>query len=480
MDKRFVVFGILAACGEVRGVTVEDGDVAGVAVVSVRSPDEGTATVTFEDKNTGEILTTTGELPGDLTQLGLSAGSSYTVHVDVTESDGTVKEGRAIDFQAASPPSSGPTFVQQVYEPDRMCDPEGFLLTSWLGAQTGVAIIDRAGNYRWSVPSVSRQQQINRARISRDGKDIHFMFVDVDRIDTEVSSVVTRPLDGGEATITKVFSGHHDFVEHPDETTIGWLGYDFRDVPAVDVVGLPNPWDGADPLPTAADTILEGRFGDDGTMEPVTIFNFYDDYFPDHPITYTTDTNFAIDDFLPGVHELTHGNSLALVGDTYLTMLRWTDSVVGVSRTTGEYWTLGGVYNEFTPVEGQNLDILFREPHFSDAWEDADGLHMLVFDNRLPDVDSKLAEYVLDVENRTVERVWEYQADAHEAVLGDVQRFHIEGCDNLLVAFSGRGRLVELTRDGDIVWEVRIRVGAGLARVQYLPSFDDPASAIYP
>ncbi|MEO0601475.1 MAG: hypothetical protein AAF211_08570, partial [Myxococcota bacterium] len=115
-----------------------------------------------------------------------------------------------------------------------------------------------------------------------------------------------------------------------------------------------------------------------------------------------------------------------------------------------------------------------------EAWQDTDGLHMLVFDNRPEGEPSRLSEYVLDLENRTFERTWGYQASAYEAVLGDVVRFGIEGCDNVLVAFSGRGRLVELTRDGEIVWEIATRAGTGLARVQYLPDFDNPAAAVYP
>ncbi|MEN0065381.1 MAG: aryl-sulfate sulfotransferase [Myxococcota bacterium] len=469
-----------AACSGGSGnedLQVVDGAVAGVALVTLPGADAGTAEVTFEDPS-GEVLTTTAELPGDIVQLGLKAGGNYTVRATVTN-DGDSETFDDVSFQAGPPPSNGPTFLQQSFDPSLACDPDGRYLVSWLGNSTGVAIIDRDGNYRWSVPSASDEEQVNRVRISRDGESLHWMFVDTDRID-DIGQIVTRPLDGGDATQTRALWGHHDFVEHPDQTTIGWLGFDFRDIAAADVVGLPSPWQGSDPLPTASDTIYETTIGTDGTAETTTVINLYDDYFPDHPIVYTTERNFRLGSFLPGYHELTHGNSLALVGDTYLAMLRWVDSVVGVNRTNGEIWTLGGVYNEFTPVDGQTVDDLFLQSHFSDAWQDTDGLHMLVFDNRPRPEPSRLSEYVLDIENRTFDRVWTYQDDSHEAVLGDVRRFGIEGCDNVLVSFSGSGRLVELTRDGQVAWEVATRSGAALSRVQYLPSFDDPAAAVYP
>jgi hypothetical protein len=76
--------------------------------------------------------------------------------------------------------------------------------------------------------------------------------------------------------------------------------------------------------------------------------------------------------------------------------------------------------------------------------------------------------------------VWQYQANQHEEVLGDVLRFGIEGCDNRLVSFSQRGRLVEMTPEGEIVWEIATRASSALARVQYLPDLDDPATATYP
>jgi len=466
----------LVACGN--GVEILDGAIPGVATVTVRGPDGSTAEAAFTDRTSGEVLTSSVELPSDIVQLGLRAGGSYDVAVSVTD-DGKVDERKPLEFQAAAPPSSGPTFVPQVYDEGKVCDPDARFLVSWLGTTTGVAIVDRQGNYRWAVQSASEDEQVNRARISRDGTAVHYLYVDLRRRD-DIATVVTQPLDGSPATTTRTLNGHHDFFELPDQTTLAWLGYDFRDVPADEIVDLPEPWEGDDPLATASDTIYEAAVGSDGTVEPRTVVNLYDDYFPEHPILYTTRANFRKGAFLPGVHNLTHSNSLALVGDTYLTMLRWVDALLGIDRDTGEIWTLGGVYNEFDPVEGQSLDDLFREAHFSDAWEDEDGLHILVFDNRPSGEDSRLAEYVIDVDDRTFELVWQYQANQHEEVLGDVLRFGIEGCDNRLVSFSQRGRLVEMTPEGEIVWEIATRASSALARVQYLPDLDDPATATYP
>ncbi len=466
---------LLIGCGP--GFEVLDGPVPGVATVSIRGQSKGTGEVTFTAGD--EVLVASAARPDDVTIVGLRAGGDYEVEVTVTDDEGNPVGLGPSSYQAAPPPSSGPTFVQRTFDPDRVCDPEGRFLVSWLGSTTGVAIVDRAGNYRWALPSETRRQQINRTRVSRDGTAVHYFYVDQQRTD-DLATLVTRPLDGSEPTTTRTLWGHHDFIELPDRETVAWIGYAFEDVGSSDVVGLPEPWGGADPLPSAADVIYETTLGNDGSVQPREVVNLFDDYFPDHPIEYTEPSTFDYGAFLPDWHNLTHGNSLALVDDTYLLMLRWVDSLLGIDRVTGAIWTFGGTYNEFAPVDGQSLDDLFLQAHFSDAWQDTDGLHVLVFDNRPLDVPSKLSEYVLDVENRTFDRVWTYQADDHDRVMGDVLRFNIEGCDNLLVSFSSRGRLVELTRDGDVVWDVATRASSNLARVQYLPSFEDAAAGAYP
>jgi hypothetical protein len=55
----------------------------------------------------------------------------------------------------------------------------------------------------------------------------------------------------------------------------------------------------------------------------------------------------------------------------------------------------------------------------------------------------------------------------------------IEGCDNVLVSWSGQGRLQELTRDGQVVWEVQFALGDITGRAQYLSSLYDFADQAY-
>ena len=65
-------------------------------------------------------------------------------------------------------------------------------------------------------------------------------------------------------------------------------------------------------------------------------------------------------------------------------------------------------------------------------------------------------------------------------LLGDVRRIPVEGCDNLLISFSNQGRIVELTREGEVVWDVTSGVNHVIARVTYLPDIYDFSGAAYP
>ena len=62
---------------------------------------------------------------------------------------------------------------------------------------------------------------------------------------------------------------------------------------------------------------------------------------------------------------------------------------------------------------------------------------------------SRLVEYAFD--DAGYQEVWSYESDKFENVLGDVRRIPIDGCDNLLVSWSGQGRISEITRDGELV-----------------------------
>jgi hypothetical protein len=112
---------------------------------------------------------------------------------------------------------------------------------------------------------------------------------------------------------------------------------------------------------------------------------------------------------------------------------------------------------------------------------------MLYFDNRAAkdednnDLGSRLVEYSFDDDG--YEQVWEYEEPtrSYENLLGDVQRMPIEGCDNVLVSWSGQGKLQEITREGEVVWEVASQTVGGItSRLFFVPDLYDLSGLGYP
>ena len=277
--------------------------------------------------------------------------------------------------------------------------------------------------------------------------------------------------DGSARTETRALWAHHDFVELPDGT-LCWNGYEFADL----VIDEKT-------VPTAVDTIVCAPEGSTSTDDATVVWTQLDPKQWPYPFRVVNET------FLPGYNEYAHGNSLAYLpeDDSFLVMFRWIDTIAKISRDGELQWVFGGPDNAFTVTKGAasaatgtEADI-FLQAHFSDAWYDDDGLlHILVFDNQPRPGPSRIGEYVLDEEADTYRLDWSYASDTYENLLGDVRRMPVEGCDHLMVSFSTQGRLVEMTRAGDIVWDVGLRSGAATTRLTLLPDLYDMSGTAYP
>jgi outer membrane protein assembly factor BamB len=103
----------------------------------------------------------------------------------------------------------------------------------------------------------------------------------------------------------------------------------------------------------------------------------------------------------------------------------------------------------------------------SQAWSDG----FVVFDNgyhHQPAV-SRAVEYALDVEARTIERVWSFTSEnsTFNPVLGDVLKLE----NTYLVSWTVEGMLTEITPDGTVVWRASSELGTATGRLFYLPTF---------
>jgi hypothetical protein len=603
MKLRLASVLVLASCSKIDDVAFVEGEVPGTGVVTFSTSSEGEAYVTFGEPGS-DLPRKTASFPaseGAVPVYGLVSGNPVELELHIDRGDKKELRRKVGEFTIAPPDLQVPPVVVNTWEPELACDPGGYALFGFLGADSsGLAIIDREGNYVWSYGSPDPKEQIARVRPSRDGKSLLWNYADVDKVD-DIAHIVRMSLDGSERTETRTLSGHHDFVELPDGK-MGFLSYEFRTMWAVPQDEGPvvtasaelgcifgeHPWQSAgddlsvkDSDKASVEIVLNfedtdgngelereyitlsrgtddiatsGSFELDTTALPWTItltqtqpepatleglIEVHDTMLKlevvqtspdlgltpptreaglgssaggglspgDNVLTFRREVSVAADAiyevpegttetggeyivwsafedypqgiyrlpeegfqcaFLPESFEFGHANSLGYVESTtsYFMMWRWLDTLLQVSRGGELVWQWGGPYSDLTG----NPDELFYHAHFSEVWDGG----MLMFDNRTRDDKSRLVEYTFD--DTSFQQVWEYQEPEpkFEAILGDVRRIPIEGCDNLLVSWSGQGKLQELTPDGTVVWEVASTSLSGpLGRVYFLPSLEE-------
>ncbi len=133
--------------------------------------------------------------------------------------------------------------------------------------------------------------------------------------------------------------------------------------------------------------------------------------------------------------DFVHGNSLEVDADgNILLIARSMNEVTKIDRQTGDIiWRLGGKNDQFTWADPSHK---FSFPH--DFKRMANG-HYTIFDNgkeRDPAY-SRAVEYVIDQENKTIEMVWEYDADknVYSPSGGSVLRLK---SGNTLVCYGGQ------------------------------------------
>ncbi len=299
-------------------------------------------------------------------------------------------------------------------------------------------------------------------------------------------------LDGEVVSKTRTLWGHHDFIELQDGK-LAWLGYDFRELEILEPLdGQPKNPDKPDGATwevlgerVVADTIVIGDEGASDVGGEQELFNFFDDVSTDiYDVRYkpNTDIGFLGDD----VYEYSHANSLVYHedDDAFFIMYRWLDALQKIDHTSGEIlWQFGDIPGVPGDVTGNDADR-FVHAHFSETWEDK----LLIFDNHdnandPADPPSMLKEYTVDTVDETSKTFtldWQYDSDRLETILGDVRRMPIEGCDNVLVSWSSQLRITEITRDGQVVWDLSGDIGNAVSRVQFIPDLHDFSDVAYP
>lgn len=487
MARSWIVGVLLTGCGgggEVTDVAFVPGIIPGTGEVTFASDTEG-GTARVEMGVSGDPLDVVSPgasaSSGSVPLLGLKTGKRYEMKV-VIEADGEEIASETIEATVPPPSEGVPPLTVASSDPAGMCGTGGYILFSYLGnGKSGVGIIDREANYVWSVEQADPALQTARARPGRDGKSILWNDADAERC-TDVATITRQPMDGSAPTVTRTKQGHHDFVELPDGK-LGWLGY--RMEPNLD------PPQGVDlgPVTMAVDTIYETSEGNTDADSYDVVFDTIEHYqagvytLPQESVLPNGKPKFlctgpnAVPEWGAPAYEFGHANSLAYreSDDSYFMMWRWLDTLIKVDRgnpVEPYVWEMGGEFGD--PAFDLSSGTEVYQPHFSDVWDGG----ILLFDNRHAEGTSRIVEYAFDDSSR--EQVWEYESDRYELLLGDARRIPIEGCDNVLVAFSNQGRISEINRDGDIVWDATSSIGNVISRIYFLPDIYDFTGAAYP
>ncbi|MEQ1568161.1 MAG: hypothetical protein ABMA64_21150 [Myxococcota bacterium] len=468
---------VLLGCGKGGGlsadeITFVEADIAGSGWLKYDAERTGDAFVRFGTAS-GALDSTTPTVDaaaGSVELRGLVNGRKhYAELVFVDGGDEQVSE--VVEFTVSPPPDDVPILTQNEWDAGGSCLDGGYVLFNYIGAtKSGVVIVDRLGQYVWGMASES-PAQVGRARPGRNGQDILWNVAHQEKT-TDIAAIIRQPFLGGEQTVTRTTWGHHDFVELPDGE-MAWSGYDIR----TDQL-FPN---GVDTGCIAAEVLYRGPEGMTEADTPTPIWNTWDDYTPGiYTFTAESDTFLKNYDCGDGTspYEFQHANSLGYVESegAYYQYWRWLDTLVKISAA-GELLTeWGGPTNELT-----SADPSHEHAHFSDVWAG----NILLYNNghRIEQsgggtVGSSVRHYTFDDTSYALET--EFDNASYDDVLGDVRRIPVDGCENLLVSYSKQGRIVELTPEGEIVWEIGAGIGQITGRVYFLPDLYDFSGVAYP
>jgi len=318
----------------------------------------------------------------------------------------------------------------------------GYVVTSLVSFPSMAIIVDSMGQYVWwhqlSPPEGEEWETfyIPRVALSRDGRSVLYEAATGVASSSRERIIVRVSMDGSTVESLPATDAHHDFLELPDGT-LALLKEDNRPV---------------------EDTMIEGdqivELGTDGAEKVAWSIWDHAEFDPSQP--YDPEIGWS------------HANALQYDSDedAYYVSLRNFDAIYKIDRASGSVlWIAGGEAGSFELPDGDTL--LFERQHHFEVLPDG----LLVFDNRVPEENSRAVEYALDHDLGVATHTWEYMSDPPVFTMGfgDVQRLQN---GNTIVDWSAQGRIDEVTPGGDLVWSLSAEIGAGFGYFDWFESFD--------
>ena len=422
---------------------------------------EGTSVVRYGTDGL-DRQTEPGDPSAGIPLVALPGGSTWQWQAVTTATDGTEHTSAVGTLEVQAPPEFAPTLVIDHVDPARSAMADLAVFAGWtdyLGElrSTGGTMSLHAGSggaplWWWSLPVGA----VPLSPWTGDG-DLWFDVYGVDDLDVVDAALHRMSLDGTAHDVFDAGVAHHVILPLGTDR-FAWL-YPF-------LRPLEVGWGQTDGVQVAP-------LADPGAV--VSLFDSYDTLdIPFEPPCGHVFTPWRRGDKYP-VFEWTHGNSLVHLPDSdrLLFYTRWTDTLYALDAATGALeWQMGGRHSDFTLADGSPLYTAatdsrpWSHAHVSDAWEGG----ALLFDNGDhydPPV-SGVVEIAWDEEARTVEEVWRYTRPDGEFLftLGDARRLPN---GNVLIAWTAEGRLTEVTREGEVVWEAHSEPALQVSRVRVVP-----------
>ena len=448
---------LLIACGpgdSARGISdleaVLSPDVGLVVELSWDSPSSGDAWVEFgttEDRSRSTPVTRDDSTHHTALLLGLPPLTTVYYEVFTDEGDGVVsKQGEIVTDGL---PPGLPELTPKLHT-EHGVSAEPYLLAAVLGAESFVLVLDRSGEVLWYRAVAAANHRKQPVKVAFDefssGLVVGNFFMDFLSLATEDSPASSDGLFfdmGGELVdMWDLGVAHHDLVQLPDGS-MATLGVDVRD------------WydpDRDEQVAVMGDVLL--LVEPDG--ERTELFNVWDWSEPwVHDRFYQMSEEYA---------DWTHGNGLSYdpASDCFLLSLGLVDTILEISRTTGE------VLREFGP-EGyavqDGMGFVYQHgPHWTEQGT-------LLMSSGVGSESRVMAiEYEVDDDAGVLEQVWSYGEDEGFNSIAGGQALRMDN-GNTLINTGYLGLLIEVSPEGQPVWELTSSMGHVFTSVSFFEDF---------
>lgn len=366
----------------------------------------------------------------DAVLFGMKAEHEYEA-VPFATVDGEEVYGDAVRFTTGAipreVPSSEPTLVSEDAS-------KGFMAVGIVGTECWAGVYDADGDLVWFYPTPLEGTLVTRVIPSADGRGI--LFNASAGVGSPITSagVVRVSWDGSEEDIVPAEMHSHDFVELPDGTLV-YIALDIRQ------------YDGGD---LRGDRLIE--VAPDGTQSE--LWNGWDWYDPADFEAVTAGTEF------------THANVVKYdeATDQIWLSLRNANSLTRIDRGTGAIVDrILGIDQDYSIVSG----VAMSAQH---SFTILDGGFVIMDNRNSTEEISRVVEYALDDDAKTVSQTWEYEAPEGFHLLGLGDALRMEN-GNTRIVWSSAGELAEVTPAGEVVWQLNMDVGAAFGYGAY---WEDP------